>query len=234
MVGEAIGSYSEFYNYFETAFMTKITLLCTDAKHPIFPYLKDWSLRYAEKFDITLLNYVEEIKQGGDILFLISCSEIVKEKIRSYFEHTLVLHASDLPAGRGWSPHIWDIVNGNNMITLSLLEAMDYVDTGDVWKKKRIPLQGDELFGEINELLFCAELELITWACENYKTCSPKKQSLDPTSYHRKRVPKDSELDISKPIKEQFNLLRVCDPDRFPAFFILNGQKYRIRIERYD
>ena len=145
-----------------------------------------------------------------------------------------MLHASDLPEGRGWSPHIWDIVNGKRKITLSLLEAEDSIDTGDIWKKKEIQLQGHELYSEINELLFQEELKLITWASENYKICKTKKQSLQNISYHRKRTPKDSEVDISASIKKQFNLLRVCDPDRFPAFFILDGQKYKIRIEKYN
>ncbi len=212
--------------------MTKITLLCTDIKHPIYAHLKKWSYTCADKYDITLLNYVDEICHGGDILFLVSCAEIVKKKTREYFKHTLVLHASDLPKGRGWSPHVWDVVNGKNKLTLSLIEAKDSVDTGDIWKKKKIHLQGNELYDEINNLLFQAEFELISWACENYKICLPEKQSLAGTSYHRKRTAEDSKLDISKSIEEQFNLLRICDPERFPAFFVLDGNKYKIRIER--
>ena len=213
--------------------MIKITLLCTDIKHPIFPYLENWVLNNTKKYDITLLNYVSEIKdEGGDILFLISCSEIVKENIRKLYKYTLVLHASDLPEGRGWSPHIWDILNGKDHITLSLLEAKDNVDTGDIWMKKKILLQGNELFNEINDLLFNAELDLIKWACDSFETCLPEKQSSSMVSYHRRRLPKDSELDINKSIKDQFNLLRVCDPDRSPAFFIINGQKFKVRVDK--
>jgi len=224
--------YKRSRGYFKKPPMTEITLLCTDAEHPIFSHLEKWSLAHSDNYDITLLNYVDEVERGGDILFLISCSEIVKANTRALFKHTLVLHASDLPSGRGWSPHIWDILDGKNELTLSLLEAKDSVDSGDIWKKKLIRLQGNELYNEINKLLFHAELELITWACENYQTCLPEKQSEETVSYHRKRTCEDSELDVSKSIKEQFNLLRVCDPDRFPAFFVIDGQKYRVRIER--
>ena len=212
--------------------MTKITLLCTDVNHPIFPFLAEWVKNNSNIYDVRLLNYVSEIEKGGDILFLISCSEIVNQRIREQFLHTLVLHASDLPEGRGWSPHIWDIVKGKDQLILSLLEAEDSVDTGSIWKKKYIPLNGGELYNEINELLFTAELELISWACNNYKTCIAEEQVQKTSSYHRKRTPQDSELDISGSIADQFNLLRVCDPDRFPAFFVVSGQKYKIRIER--
>jgi methionyl-tRNA formyltransferase len=212
--------------------MIKVTLLCSDVNHPIFSYLEKWVEANSDQYDIKLLNHVEEVTLGGDILFLVSCSEIVKKATRDMFTHTLVLHASDLPEGRGWSPHIWDIVDGKNRLVLSLLEAKDGVDTGDIWKKTSIHLEGSELYDEINQLLFNAELELISWACENFKETTPINQSLEGVSYHRKRTPNDSELDISKSIREQFNLLRVCDPERFPAFFVIDGNKYTIRIER--
>ena len=40
-----------------------------------------------------------DIDVDGDILFLISCLEIIKADLRSRFKHTLVIHESDLPHG---------------------------------------------------------------------------------------------------------------------------------------
>lgn len=212
--------------------MTKITLLCTDPNHPIYSYLKQWKDENDSLYEISLLNRVNEVAVGGDILFLISCSEIIRTTTKSLFSHILVLHASDLPVGRGWSPHIWDVLAGKQSITLSLLEAKEPVDSGDIWKKEDIQLNGRELFDEINELLFKAELNLIKWACINYKCCSPIPQESLNSGYLRKRTPNDSELNIKDTLENQFNLLRVCDPSRFPAFFYKDGQKYTIRIEK--
>jgi methionyl-tRNA formyltransferase len=144
----------------------------------------------------------------------------------------LVLHASDLPKDRGWSPHVWAVVNGKNKLTLSLLEAEDKVDTGAIWKKVNITLDGSELYDEINKKLFDAELQLITWACENVDSVVPVLQDESATNYLRKRTPEDSEIDISQCLESQFNLLRVCDPERFPAYFYKNGCKYKIKIEK--
>jgi methionyl-tRNA formyltransferase len=212
--------------------MTKITLLCTDPNHPIYSYLNQWKNENDSLYEISLLNRVDEFTFGGDILFLISCSEIIKATTKSLFSHVLVLHASDLPEGRGWSPHIWDVLAGKQNITLSLLEAEEPVDSGDIWKKQVIQLNGRELFDDINELLFKAELNLIEWACLNYKNCCPTPQKILNSAYLRKRTPSDSELNINDSLESQFNLLRVCDPSRFPAFFYKNGQKYTIRIEK--
>ncbi|MCX2497455.1 formyltransferase family protein [Plesiomonas shigelloides] len=209
-----------------------VAIICSDKNHPIYPHLIEWCNRNRLKHVTSLFTSVKEITQGGDILFLISCSEIVRDTVRNAFRYTLVLHASDLPRGRGWSPHIWDIINGSSELTLSLLNADDRVDTGDIWKKVRIQLDGSELYDEINKKLFNAELMLMDWACKNIDSTQPQKQSDTLVNYYKKRTSIDSEIDIEKSIKSQFNLLRVCDPDRYPAYFIINNQKYKIKLEK--
>lgn len=212
----------------------KITLLCSNPLHPVYTYLKNWVNDNATKFEIQLINRVSDINGHGDILFLISCAEIIKAETRDKFRYTLVLHASDLPKGRGWSPHIWDVANGCNELTLSLLNAEDNVDSGDIWQKKKIKLEGIELYDEINDLLFNAELDLISWACENIDraTALPQPKIDDNVEYHRLRTPGDSELDPNCSIASQFNLIRVCDPNRFPAYFYHHGQKYTVTVTR--
>ena len=212
----------------------KITLLCSNPSHPVYQYLLRWIDENNTKYEIQLINRISEVKGHGDILFLISCSEVIKAEHRDKFRYTLVLHASDLPDGRGWSPHIWDIVNGCNELTLSLLNAEDSVDTGNIWQKNKIKLTGSELYDEINDLLFNAELTLISWACEHIDNAQALPQLISDTNthYHRKRNPDDSELDPKSSILSQFNLIRVCGPNRFPAYFYHNGQKYTITVTR--
>lgn len=212
----------------------RITLLCSDLDHPVSSPLRAWKTANSDNYLISIVNSASEITKPGDILFLISCTEIVKAEIREMFSHTLVLHASDLPEGRGWSPHIWDVLGGKSELVVSLLDAEDNVDTGAIWKKKCIKLDGHELYEEINKLLFNAEIELISWACENISTAVPTQQETGVFHYHRLRTASDSEVDVDKSIKEQFNLLRVCDPNRYPAFFELNGTRYKLTIEKYD
>jgi methionyl-tRNA formyltransferase len=166
----------------------------------------------------------------GDLLFLISCSELVEAAVRARFAHTLVIHAADLPRGRGWSPHIWEILGGADRLTVTLLTAEDAVDSGAIWRKLSIPLSGTELYDEINAKLFEAELELMSWALKNFGCVRPEPQSGEP-SYDPKRRPADSEVDPQRPLSEIFDLLRVADPARFPAFFYYRGRGYAIRIE---
>lgn len=50
------------------------------------------------------------------------------------------------------------------------------------------------------------------------------------TSYWPRRTPEDSKLDPEKSLQDQFNLLRIVDNERYPAYFELNGQRYLIKI----
>lgn len=173
--------------------------------------------------------------RGGDLLFLISCAEIVNLADRLRYSATLVLHASDLPKGRGWSPHIWELINGAEFLTLTLLEAEDNVDSGKVWKKMILPVSKDLLWYEINELIFNAEIELINFAIENFGIVTPYEQpsNCEPT-YFPKRSRQDSLIDPYQCIASQFDKIRVCDPERFPAYFDLYGKKYKLILEKIN
>ena len=210
-----------------------ISILTSTEEHPIYEYLVKWAKKNKKNHKIIIAHSKNELI-SGDLLFLISCSEIITKTERDKFKNTLVIHASDLPYGRGWSPHVWEIINGSTEITLSLLEAEDKVDTGDIWKKTNINIPKTFLFEEINDLIFTTELDLMDFAIENFNTVSPKKQlNIDVNSWP-KRSPKDSEIDSNKSIFEQFDSIRVCDPKRFPAYFYKDGVRFNIFLEKYN
>ena len=88
---------------------------------------------------------------------------------------------------------------------------------------------------EINDLLFTAEIQLIEFAIENFNKLQkyPQDSKIEVTHYP-KRTPKDSEIDPNKSISDQFDLIRVCDPDRFPAVFNYRGESYKVILEKIE
>ena len=210
--------------------MKQVTIICTDAAHPVNPWLNRWAYSVKAQAEVRIVRDIDEVI-GGDFLFLVSCHQIVRKSVRDLYRYSLVLHASALPQGRGMSPHIWQLLAGSLALTLTLLSAKDVVDSGDIWHQLEVPVASTELHDEINQRLFDAEIQLMTWALENCEHTQPRAQT-GTASYHRRRTPADSKVDIDRPLVEYFDLLRVADPDRFPAFFIHRGQKYRIRIDK--
>lgn len=212
----------------------KISILCTDPNHPVINSLQVWMGDISSKGHFPTLVFDKAELQGGDIFFLVSCSQMIRDAERKKYKVTLVLHASDLPKGRGWSPHIWSILGGANQITVTLLEASEPVDSGAIWLKTKFTLEGHELLPEINAKLFAAELLLMTQAVEQFESIKPNQQVGDPGPYMIKRSPADSQLDPYKTIAEQFDLLRVVDSQRYPAFFNYRGKRYLIKIEKVE
>ncbi len=51
--------------------------------------------------------------------------------------------------------------------------------------------------------------------------------------FYPKRTPIDSELNPNMSIVEQFDLMRVCDENRYPAFFYFKGYRYKIVLKKY-
>lgn len=210
----------------------KITLLCSDLNHPVNRYLLSWIAAHESEHEISLVRSKKELK-GGQILFLISCSEIISSSDRAAYDASLVLHASALPQGRGWSPHIWQIIGGANQVTLSLLEAEDAVDSGRLWHQIMFAVPKHALWNEINEQLFSAELALMDFAVEQFElvTPVPQRSDIEPT-YFPKRKPVDSRIDPHASIASQFDQIRVCDPERFPAYFELHGFTFKLTLEK--
>jgi methionyl-tRNA formyltransferase len=212
----------------------KVTLLCSDPSHPINTHLLGWIERNRDDHEINLIRSKKDLV-GGDILFLVSCSEIISSSDRMAYSATLVLHASALPIGRGWSPHVWQIINGAENIILTLLDAEDAVDGGRIWHQVTLRIPKHALWDEINEQLFRAEIELIDYAIRVSHKIVPVEQSqtIEPTYYPR-RKPEDSEIDPELSIAAQFDLIRVSDPNRYPSYFYLRGNKYRLILEKID
>src|SRR6201995_842782 len=143
----------------------RISVLCSDTSHPVYPHLRSWVKSTGARHAVELVQRKAELT-GGDILFLISCHEIISGQDRRKYAAHLVIHASDLPAGRGLSPQVWQSLEGRRDIVVSLLEAQDQVDTGPIWAQRHLVLEGHELLEEINEGLFAIELELMDQALE--------------------------------------------------------------------
>lgn len=210
--------------------MQRVSILCTDAAHPVNSHLERWAGEHRHRATIEIMRDFRDLT-GGDFLFLVSCHQIIGKAVRDQYRHTLVLHASPLPKGRGMSPHIWALVEGAASVTLSMLNAEDALDSGYIWQQREMSFDGTELYDEINAKLFAAETELMTWALDHCDASTPRAQEGEP-SFYRKRTPADGRIDPLRPLAESFDLLRVADPDRYPAFFEHRGQTYRIRIEK--
>ena len=198
----------------------------------IIPHAIKLKEEIIKEFNFTvklIYNHNDVIK--GDILFLLSCIKIFKNLDLN--KHNLLIHESALPKGRGMSPFTWQIIEGKSEIPVTLISVSPELDSGKIYDQKIILLNGSELIDDWRILQFEATGKLIKDFLFKYPNVNGVEQEGTPTFYRPRNV-NDSKLDISKSINEQFNLLRVSDNKRYPAWFEKNGCKYVLQISKIE
>jgi methionyl-tRNA formyltransferase len=195
----------------------------------ITPYASDLTNAICELGHAAKLTHHPEELSKGDVLCLLSCEKIFKKLCLN--KYNLVVHESGLPKGKGWSPLTWQVLEGKNEIPITLFEASDKVDNGKIYLQEMLILQGHELIDEIRHQQGEITIKLILQFIKNIGTITGKEQ-LGESTYYPRRTVNDSQLDIQQSIYDQFNLLRIVDNRRYPAFFVINGIKYILKIEK--
>jgi methionyl-tRNA formyltransferase len=205
-----------------------IQILIDNSDSWILPYANKLVEEIKEifKYDVILLHKHDNVV-SGDILFMLSCEKFFKRLDLN--KKNIVVHESDLPEGKGWSPVTWQILEGKKKIPVTLFEAVKEIDAGEIYLQDYIFLQGGELLPEIKDLQGNITNKLVLNFLKLYPNIQGKPQQGN-GSFYEKRTAKNSQLNIEKSIKDQFDLLRVCDNERYPSFFIINEQKYILKI----
>ena len=127
----------------------------------------------------------------------------------------------------------WQILEGENYIPVTLIEAAERVDSGSIYAQHWIEFDGSELIEELPAEQAKVTNALCRWFINNYPESAQQGRVQEgEESFYERRLPQYSELDPHKTISEQFNLLRVVDNARYPAFFKLNGLTYNLSIQK--
>lgn len=170
--------------------------------------------------------------EAGDVCFLLSYSRIVSKKWLNKHHHNLVVHASALPRGKGWSPMSWQILEGATTIPLTLFEATDELDAGPIHGREMLKLKGHELAPQWQKLQAEATIRLCSrWLKDYPGSADQAEQQRGEESFYERRSPEDSRLDLQRSLEDQFSLLQIVDNEAYPAFFERNGHRYRLRME---
>lgn len=210
--------------------ISRLTILVNNPEGWVQPLAKQLVEKLSQSYRASYVEQTPDVPQG-DAAFLLGCSRIVPAEIRRRNRRNLVVHGSDLPRGRGFSPIPWQVVEGQNRIPIVLFEAEEELDAGPIYFRDVIELDGTELIDEIRKKTWEKIEALITRFLESHRTVSPVPQEGRPSFYSR-RSRKDDELDPNKTLASQFDHLRIVDNDRYPAWFSYRGQRYILKISK--
>jgi len=206
----------------------KITILVDNEKSWFLSYAENLVKLLSKHHKVSLVNRYSRIKPG-DCLFLLSCLKILPKHILKLNKNNIVIHGSDLPKGRGFSPIIWQILENKKKIVLTLFEANSKFDTGKFYFKDSIRLRGDELLDETHRIVGNKIIHMAFKFIKERHSLIAKEQIGKPT-YLRKRTENDDLLPVNESIAHIFDRLRVVDNRLYPAYFFFRGFKYILKI----
>ena len=205
----------------------RVTFLVDNKNSWFSKYLNIFLIKN-KKYIFKLSNDIKKVLKQ-DILFIINYTKILNKNKLQQNKLNLVIHSSNLPKNRGGAPLHWQILQNKKMIKICLFEAIEKLDAGNIFLTEELSFNGTELYDELRDKQAKKMIKLIKNFLSEYPKIKGVSQFGKP-SFNKKRNPNHSELDINKSIKHQFNLLRISDNEKYPAFFKYRNNKYILKI----
>ena len=189
-------------------------------------------LKKLSKFKISrVIHEASKINKKYDICLILSYYKKIKPIYLNRCKHNLVVHESNLPNGKGFSPLYWQILNNKTNITFTLFECSNKIDGGNYYIKKKFKFSSHLLYEQIKQRQMTCALNLINIFIRLKKNNKLKLYyQKGKESFYRKFRETDSKIDIDKSIKSQIGKLRTRNNELFPSYFIYKNKKFKLKI----
>lgn len=210
-------------------------VICTHKSWNV-TYAGELAERYQGEYDILVITEKEELTPGRlqeaapQYVFFPHWSYVIPREIYEAFP-CVVFHMTDLPYGRGGSPLQNLIVRGHTHTKLSALRVTKGMDTGDIYGKEDLDLQGTagEILRRASGIIFSKMIPFIL----EYNP-KPVPQSGEVVEF-RRRKPEDGRLLPDMDEKTIYDRIRMLDGEGYPnAFVELGGYTLRFHNAVYQ
>ena len=205
----------------------KVTFLLDRTNQWFEKYLEGYNFKL-KRYNFTITKNPKIIK-NQDIVFPLNYTKILSEVFLKKNKLTLIVHSSKLPKDKGFAPAQYQILKNKKKIYVSLIKAIKKVDSGPIYLQDYFLLNGTELFDEIRHKQGLAIIKIITKFLVKYPKVKMINQ-IGKGNFNRRLYPNNSELDINKSIKSQFNHMRINDNKLYPSFFKHKNCEYILKI----
>jgi methionyl-tRNA formyltransferase len=90
-------------------------------------------------------------------------------------------------------------------------------------------LKNNDLSAEIRQKQALATFKIIKKFLNKYPKIKAKKQ-IGKLTFNQRKNYFSNKLNINKPIKKQFNIMRISDNEKYPSFFKIYNTRYILKI----
>lgn len=148
----------------------------------------------------------------------------------------LNIHPSLLPKYRGKMSGWFIIANGEKETGATVHFMAPEMDRGNILAQKSFALSPFDTLASVARKTAALEPELLFDSLDRVRRGErgAAQDENRQTTYLENRTPEDSRIDPSKSLLESYDFIRACDPQRFPAFFEIAGQRVGVKLFRLD
>lgn len=171
-----------------------------------------------------------------DILISSGYPFVIPEEVFSRAKYAINFHPTLLPKYRGRYLH-YILINNDPETGVTAHFIDSSLDTGPIIGQIKYPVSSFDTIKSLSRKNIDAEVKLVLEVLHKITQGTIAAQAQDESqasSYFEKRVPEDSEIDPSKPLQDLFYEIRCCDPELYPAYFHVDGQKVYIKLFRKE
>ncbi|MDC0608457.1 hypothetical protein OAO75_01535 [Candidatus Pelagibacter ubique] len=192
--------------------------------------LRDKFNKISNRYDFKI-KYKININEKAEILFLLGYTSKLKTSKYKKIKNIFLIHESNLPKGRGWSPVKYQLLANKSKIKCCLISCEDLIDSGNIYETGTLNINKTDLYDDIKIKQYKITINLITRLIKKYPNIKSKKQKGKATWY-KKLSSADDKLDIKKSISNQFNKIRSTDYYNNQNYFYINNKKFYLRISK--
>ena len=206
----------------------------------LFDKNNDWISKYLLKknfesikgknIKITVANDIKKIN-NCEVVFILGYTKKITDEDLLRNKLNLVIHESNLPKDKGFSPIQYQILKGKNNLKVSLIIAEIEIDKGPIILKQDLNFNGTELYDEIRKKQAKTTIKIIKDFIKGYPQILKNKiKQKGFGTFNKELSNKNNELNIHQSINKQFNILRIGNNEKWPSHFYRKGIKYIIKI----
>jgi methionyl-tRNA formyltransferase len=162
--------------------------------------------------------------------YLLSAADLAVAKVN------LNIHPTLLPKYRGKLSGWHIIANGEGESGVTIHYMSPEMDRGNILSQRSVALSSFDTVASMARKTAELEAPLLMEAIQRVRqgdSGRAQDESVQ-TTFAKLRTPEDSRIDPSKTLLELYNVIRACDPKRYPAFFDVEGQRVGIQLFRLE
>lgn len=181
----------------------------------------------------TLPDVLDDVQ--ADLLISCGFPYILAPQSLAKFLYAINVHPTLLPKYRGFRSGAHIVMNGERVSGVSVHWLTDGMDSGDILDQVEFPLTVFDTTSSVYRKARELEPELLWQVVQRIKNGDLSSRPQDESSasvFNDVRTPEDSEIDWNRPLVELYDQIRACDPEHYPAFFFVEGEKVCVRLWR--